>query len=90
MNSSLAIEYIGVRAHTDILNDLVFFVDPVNKEPIGFEMALSVIDPIPYQKMIVVFGRKRVPGNQQFMDRLELAQGFLLPLAPSHITPKLC
>jgi hypothetical protein len=52
-------------------------------------MALSVIDPIPYQKVIVVFGRKRLPGNQQFMDRLERVQVFVLPLTTSHITPKL-
>jgi len=53
-----------VGTHTDILDELFFFVDPVNEEPIRFEVTLSVVHPIPYEKMVVVFGWKRLSSNQ--------------------------
>jgi hypothetical protein len=63
--------------------------DPVNQEPIWFDVRVAIALPIPFQRMVFVARRQLFAGDEQLQKTPQLSQIFASLFRTLNISPKL-
>ena len=72
-------EQVAVRAGAGQFEDEEVFVNLVDEEPIGRDVAFAVIRPVADKRMVVVFGRKRLAVGELFDDGMKFLDRQMAP-----------